>query len=368
MRLVWGIVEGVESDAEDIQHLQVALDDRTRGKAIAYPPLTGRCDASDRVLLNTTAVDLGLGTGGWHYVVARGEDEQAVAHHAASGGHVMKARYTPLQVDVLSVEEQSSEHHETMREARDLAGMPVACCGLHSHVPLVAAAVKEADPRLKVAYCMTDFAALPMALSDVVRAAKAAGLVDETISCGQAFGGGLEAVNLHSGLLAARHVVRADVAIVAIGPGVVGTATPYGHGGIAQGEAINAVASLGGVPVATLRVSFADERPRHRGVSHHTLTALAGIALAPAVVAVPELPEDFAEQLEGALDDGGVFERHVRVDPAGDAPAVPSMRGIEVTTMRRTHSEDPAFFSSAFAAGYACARIAHGEDLIGGSG
>ncbi len=186
----------------------------------------------------------------------------------------MKVRYTPLQVDVLSVEEQGSPHHAVMKEARTLSGMPVACCGLHSHVPLVAAAVKEADPNLKVAYCMTDFASLPLALSDMVRAARGAGLIDETISCGQAFGGGLEAVNLHSGLLAARHVVRADVAIVAIGPGVVGTATPFGHGGIAQGEAINAVASLGGMPVAVLRISFADERPRHQGVSHHTLTAL----------------------------------------------------------------------------------------------
>ena len=200
-------------------------------------------------------------------------------------------------------------------------------------------------PSLKIAYCMTDFAALPLALSDMVRAARGAGLIDATISCGQAFGGGLEAVNLHSGLLAARHVVRADVAIVAIGPGVVGTATPFGHGGIAQGEAINAVASLGGVPVAALRISFADERPRHRGVSHHTLTALSDIALGRAVIAVPELPEEYAERVEDALDDAGVFDRHVRADSDGATKALPSMRGLEVTTMGRSYGDDPAFFA-----------------------
>jgi hypothetical protein len=364
MRLVWGIVEGIESDAEEIQHLQVALDDRSRGRAISYPALSGRCEVSDKVLLNTTAVDLGLGTGGWHYVVARASDASGIAFDAASGGHVMKVRYTPMQVDVLAVEEQGSPHHQVMKEARELAGMPVACCGLHSHVPLVAAAVKHVDPSLKIAYCMTDFASLPLALSDMVRAARGAGLIDQSISCGQAFGGDLEAVNLHSGLLSARHVARADIAIVAIGPGVVGTATPFGHGGIAQGEAINAVSSLGGVPVAALRVSFADERPRHRGVSHHTLTALTDIALAPAVVAVPELPEEYAETVEAALDDAGAFERHVRADSDIVAQA-PSLRGLEVTTMGRSQSDDPAFFGAAFAAGEVCARIAHGEDVMG---
>lgn len=364
MRLVWGIVREVRSQSDSIQHLDVALDDGSLGRAIGYPALSGRCEQADRVLLNTTAVDLALGTGGWHYVVARASEAQGVAVNEPSSGHVMKLRYTPLQLDVLSVEEQGSPHHDIMQEACDLAGMPVACCGLHSQVPLVAAAVKEADPNLKVAYCMTDFASLPAALSDVVRASRQAGLIDQVIACGQAFGGDLEAVNVHSGLLAARHVTRADVAIVAIGPGVVGTATPFGHGGVAQGEAINAVAGLGGVPVAVLRLSFADERQRHRGVSHHTITALSKVALAQAVVPVPELPEHYAEELEAAIEGTGALEGHTRVDSA-TAARVPAMRGVEVTTMGRTFNDDPAFFGAAFAAGDVCARIALGEMPFG---
>jgi len=361
MRLVWGTVTADHSVATDAQSLAVTLDDGSEGRAVCYPALCGACEVGDRVLLNTTAVDLALGTGGLHFVVARGE-ASGVVFDSTSAGHIMKLRYSPLQVDVLSVESQESPHHETMRKATTLAGMPVVCCGLHSQVPLVAAAIKQADATLKVAYCMTDEAALALPLSDVIRATLREGLVDVTVSCGQAFGGMFEAVNLHSGLLAARHVARADVAIVAIGPGVVGTATPFGHGGVAQGEALNSVVSLGGSPIAALRLSFADKRSRHRVVSHHSIAALTQIALAPVRIAVPSLPEEFAEQVEDALDASGVWERHTRADAQAGRVPVPDMRGVQVTTMGRGLADDPSFFAAAFAAGEVAARIAHDRD------
>ena len=141
MRMVWGSVCAVEVGEPSVQHLAVELDDATSGRAIAYPALCGSCVPGDRVLLNTTAVDLALGTGGVHYVVARLASTEGVAFDAPSGGHVMKLRYTPLQLDVLSVEEPASPHHAVMAAAEDLDGMPVACCGLHSQAPLVAASV-----------------------------------------------------------------------------------------------------------------------------------------------------------------------------------------------------------------------------------
>ncbi len=209
MRLVWATVAEVAVDAEGLQQLAVELDDGSQGVAINYTRLAQSCKEGDRVLLNTTAVDLSLGTGGKHFVVAREGEARGVALDVPSGGHVLKLRYTPLQVDVLAVESQESPHHKAMKDAVDLAGMPVVCCGLHSQVPLVAAAVKQANPALKVAYCMTDHAALILPLSDVVRASVAAGLIDATISCGQAFGGHYEAVNVHSGMLAAKYVAGA---------------------------------------------------------------------------------------------------------------------------------------------------------------
>jgi hypothetical protein len=363
MRLVWGTVSDVMHAADDIQELAVLVDDSSEGRALNYPALSGTCVAGDRVLLNTTAVGLGLGTGGKHFVVARLGESTGVALDDDSGGHIMKLRYTPMQRDVLAVESPESPAHEQMRQARSLCGMPVVCCGLHSQAPLVAAAAKQANPALRIAYCMTDAASLALPLSDVIRASLDADLIDTTITCGQAFGGRYESVNLHSGLLAARHVVRADLAIVAIGPGVVGTTTPYGHGGVSQGESINAAATLGGKPVAVLRMSFADTRERHRIVSHHTLAALGEIALARAVVAVPTLPEDFAEQVESALEAAGICERHKCVRAAAGATAPPDMRGVYVQTMGRGPSEDPAFFSAAYAAGELAARMVAGETL-----
>lgn len=350
MRLVWATAGSLLTEDTGIQRFEVALDDGSAGVAIAYTTLVGKCSTGDRVLLNTTAVELALGTGGTHFVVARGAGE-GVALDAASGGHIMKLRYTPLQHDVLAVESQESPHHAAMSEARSLDGQPVVCCGLHSQVPLVAAAIKHANPGSTVAYCMTDQAALAGPLSEVARAARENGLLDATITCGQAFGGDLEAVNLHSGLLAARHVCEADVTIAAIGPGVVGTATPFGHGGVFQGEYINAVAALGGRPVACLRVSFADARPRHQGVSHHTLAALTKVALASAFVPVPALPQEYSDAIDSTLESAGVWERHTRVQAQAGRVAPPSLRGIRVTTMGRDLAQDPGFFAAAFAAG-----------------
>lgn len=356
MRLVWAEVSCVELDQPHLQRLVVVTDEQSVGDAVCYPALSGPCVAGDRVLLNTTAVDLGLGTGGVHFVVARGE-ATGVAVDQPSGGHIMKMRYSPLQLDVVSVEAPESPAHDVMRVAESLEGMPVVCCGLHSQVPLVAAAAKRARPSARVVYCCTDGAALPLALSDITRKCRETGLLDATITCGQAFGGDLEAVNLHSGLLAARHVTDADIAVVAIGPGVVGTATPFGHGGVAVGEAINAVAALGGRPVVCLRVSFADTRERHRGVSHHSLAALTRIALAPAVVALPTLSEEYSDAIRADLAKAGVGERHTLLTSAEGSVDAPPMQGIHVTTMGRGPSEDPAFFAAAFAAGEIASRV-----------
>jgi len=269
-----------------------------------------------------------------------------------SGGHVMKLRYTPVQRDVLAVEEPASPHHEVMAEAVSLDGAPVICCGLHSQMPLAAAAAKFARPDARIAYVMTDQASLPIALSDVVRKSLVTGLIDTTFTCGQAFGGQFEAVTLHSALLAARHVAHADLIIVGVGPGVVGTATPFGHSGVAQGEAINAVAALDGAPIATLRLSFHDARERHNGVSHHTLTALGSIAFAAATVAIPVLPPLEAAAVEEALDSAGIFDLHERAYVEFDLAEAIAAVGFEVRTMGRGPAEDPAFYAAAAAAGY----------------
>jgi hypothetical protein len=171
------------------------------------------------------------------------------------------------------------------------------------------------------------------------------------VTVGQAFGGDLEAVNVHSGLLAARHVLRADVAVVAQGPGNLGTGTPWGFSGVSTGEAVNAAAVLGGRPVGALRISGADPRPRHRGVSHHSLTAYGRVALAPADLVVPDdLPAGLAAEVAKGL--AGLPERHrvVRVPTAGLDAALRALP-VKLSTMGRDLDADHAYFLSAAAAG-----------------
>jgi len=358
MRLVWGAVEEVLEDGRAVQRLWVSFPEGTgvaSGTALCYPSLSGTCRSGDRVLCNTTAVDRGLGTGGEHFVVAR--EGAGVALDDPVPGHLMKLRYTPLQRDFTVVEEEVSRHHTVMATARDVGGMPVVCCGLHSQVAPVAAAIKERRPELRVVYVMSDAASLPLAVSRTVPRLLAVGLVDGTVTTGQAFGGEIETVTLHSGLIAARHVAGADVAIAAIGPGIPGTATPFGHGGIAQGEAVNAAAAVGGTPLAVLRLSFADARDRHVPVSHQTLTALRDVALAPARVAVPRLPEPEASCVDETLAKSGVWERHERC--LAGTGLLPDCRGVELRSMGRGPREDPAFFLAAAAAGEVAAGLVH---------
>lgn len=320
--------------------------------ALAYPALVGRPEAGDRVLLNTTALAIGLGTGGHALVVAVPD---RLPGDPPGPGHLVKARYTPAQVVVLGVEEPESPHHALIAAADSLDGVPVVIADLHSALPAVVAGVLADRPNARIGYVMTDGGALPMWYSRSVAAL--AGLLCGTVSVGQAFGGDLEAVTLHSGLLAARHVLAADVVVVTQGPGNLGTATPWGFSGVAAGEAVNAVAALYGRPVGALRMSDADPRKRHRGVSHHTLTAYGRVALARADIVVPTgLPGPLAKQV--ARDVEPLRSRHtlVEVDCSGLYEALAGLP-LAVSTMGRGLDEDLAYFLAGAAAGRHAAAI-----------
>lgn len=329
-------------------------------RALAYPALVGSPRIGDRVLLNVTALEAGLGTGGYALVVAI---PGRLPADPDISGHIVKSRYTPLQVMTESADEQGSRYHELLESADSLDGMPVVVADLHSALPAILAGLRResrtnaADPP-RVAYVMTDGGALPAWFSRTVAGLREAGWLAATITTGQSFGGDLEAVTVHSGLLAARHAVGADVAVVAQGPGNLGTGTRWGYSGVAAGEAVNAAATLGGRPVASLRVSFADPRERHLGVSHHSLTAYGRVALAGADVVIPELPEPQATRI--AADVAPLAARHrlvtVPVDGLEEAlRATP----VALSTMGRSLDEDLAYFLAAAAAGKHAASLLH---------
>jgi len=317
-------------------------------RALAYPELTGRPQAGDRVLLNATAVELGLGTGGYALVIAVPD---RLPHGPPGPGHLIKARYTPLQACVLGAEEQGSPHHDVLREAGDLGGMPVVVADLHSALPAILAGLRAARAKPPVAaYVMLDGGSLPAWFSRIAAGLREAGWLAGTVSTGQAFGGDLDTVTVHTGLLAARHVLGAEVAVVAQGPGNLGTGTRWGFSGVACGEAVNAVAVLGGRPVASLRISDADARERHYGVSHHSLTAYGRVALARADVVVPGLGGEFGARV--AAQAAGLAGRHhlVTVPVDGLAEALAACP-VPLATMGRGLDEDRAYFLAAAAAG-----------------
>jgi hypothetical protein len=312
-----GVVTKLLSQRRGLQRVEVNGE-----PAYVLTQLVGDVAVGDNVVINTTAVDLGLGTGGWHVVHWNlGRHDL----HTDGGGNVMKLRYTSLQADT-GVAEEDGDLPES------LDGTPVVAIGLHSQLACVAAAVKATDESLRVVYVMTDAGALPLALSDLLADLVYAGIVDATVTVGHAFGGDLEAVNIRSGLLVARHRLHADVIVAGMGPGSVGTGTTAGFSGLEVAGILDAAGDAGGQPIAALRVSDADHRPRHQGVSEHSRVALAAAHVA---FVAPEPHDDLPDAL-------GLLRR----------------RGITPTTMGRTPDEDPRAFAFATAAGSYAATVA----------
>jgi hypothetical protein len=322
-------------------------------RAYVLCDLTGPVADGDEVVVNTTAVELGLGTGGWHVVhwnLARdGWSEKGP-------GHIIKARYTSLQTDVGSAEEHFDPE---LADVDSINGMPVVAAALHSQLPAVAVAFKEQRPDARLAYVMTDGAALPLALSDLVADVRERGLIDATVTCGHAFGGDFEAVSVYSALAVARHVIGADAAVVVMGPGIVGTGTRLGFSGIEVGPVLDAVTGLEGDPIACLRVSFADERPRHQGVSHHTLTTLRVACRSRVTIPVPRVGGEHEARIRADLDAGGLTDRHdlVGVAPV-DIVARLEAHDLHIKSMGRPAADDPVLFEAAAAAGVLAAQRA----------
>ena len=367
-----GTVSGTRREWPGAVELDVSVDGASaegeQVRALAYPALTGRPRPGDRVLVNTTALDLGLGTGGYALVVALPD---RLPPDSELAGHLIKARYSPLQACVLGADEQGSPHHDVLRDADDIGGMPVVVADLHSALPAVLAGIfasersgddrppaagqlQRAEPR--VVYVMQDGGALPAWFSRTCAVLREVGWLAATVTTGQSFGGDLETVTVHTGLLAARHVLGADIAVIAQGPGNLGTGTRWGFSGVAAGDAVNAAAALGGRPVASLRISDADPRMRHHGVSHHSVTAYGRVALARADVVVPALAGEFGARV--AAEAAPLGSRHNLVAvPAEGLEAALRACPARLSTMGRGLDEDLAYFLAAAAAGWHAGRL-----------
>ena len=275
---------------------------------IAYPRVTGPVDVGDDVLVNVQARELGLGSGGFdvlHVNLTRGLELEP-----QPDAHVMTLPYTSLQHAVRHVEEDGVL-------AESLDGMPVVCCSVHSQLAPVCAGLEG----LHVGYVQVAGGAMPVALSDAVRALRERGLLELVVAAGPCVDADAQAVNVYSALAWCR-AQGVDVVVCSVGPGIVGTGTALGHGGVAAAQTANAAAALGGRAIVAPRVSGAETRSRHRGVSHHTEAVLS------LCLAEPLVPEE--------LDAPGWRE---------------ACEGLPLSHMGRDPDVDPDFFAAAFAAG-----------------
>jgi hypothetical protein len=317
-----GTVTAVTERLEGLVRLEV--DGRP---CIAYPRLTGPVALGDDVVVNVQAVELGLGSGGFdvlHTNLTRGLELPS-----EPGAHVMKLPYTPLQHALRHAEEQG-----TQRER--IEGLPVVFCLLHSQVAPACAGLGDG---LRVAYVQIPGGALPVSLSDAVRALRERRLVEVSVAVGACVEGDVACVSSASAFVWAAER-EFDAVVCSIGPGIVGTASPWGHGGVSVAETVSTARLLGAIPVLAVRYSGADERERHRGLSHHTRAAL---TLAGEV----EIGWPLGLEPPEGLDELSL------VDVTGWEEAC---AGLPLSHMGRGPAEDPWFFASAFAAG----RLARG--------
>jgi hypothetical protein len=315
--LRWGTISAVAERLDGLVRLEV---DGT--PCVAYPRLTGDVEIGDVVLVNTQASDLGLGSGGFDVLYAN--LTRGLRLPVAERAHVMTLPYAPGQLAARFAEEDHADAPVA------LAGLPVVCTGLHSQLAPVCAALAGR----RVVYVQLGGGALPVSLSDTVRALKARKLLETSVAVSPCFDADLQCVTAASALVHAAGR-DAEVVVCGIGPGIVGTGSRFGHGGLAAADAANAAAALGGKPVVAARVSLADERERHRGLSHHTRSPL-DLCLGAVRVAWPQ----GLDRPEGV--------EVVDVDVTGWEAACAS---LPLSHMGRGPEDDPWFFAAAFAAG-----------------
>lgn len=290
-------------------------------------------------------MELGLGTGGYHFVIYNLNNKSQKI--TKDSGHIMKLRYTPLQIKCFTAEEQNSIFHEEFNNFKSLDKSIYIVGTLHSMLAPIAAVIKWLRPELNISYIMTDAGALPLHFSKTVKLLKDKNIINNTITVGHAFGGDFECVNIYTGIIASKVITKSDITIITMGPGIVGTGTKYGFSGIEQGYIIDAINNLGGISLAVPRISFADKRDRHRGISHHTLTVLKEIINTKTNLVLPILEGEYGEFISRQIKENNIDSKHsIIYEDGSDVVKALEYYGLEIRTMGREYKDDVAFFQA----------------------
>ncbi|WP_313756464.1 DUF3866 family protein [Tissierella sp.] len=343
-----GTVSSIISDGEHLAIVNVNVEGKMY-KAANYKDFTGDIKLDDEVVLNTTAVDLSLGTGGYHFVMYNYRNKSM---ELKGSGHIMKLRYTPYQMKCLAAEEEDSPYHNLFNEFKSLENHIFIVATLHSMLAPISAMIKYINKDIKINYIMTDGGALPLYFSNTVAELKNKKILDNTITIGHAFGGDLECINIYTGLIAAKEILKGDVTIISMGPGIVGSGTKYGFTGIEQGYIVDAINNLEGMAISVPRISFKDKRNRHYGISHHTITTLSQITNTKSNLILPYLEKEKEDYIIAQIENSKIKEKHNIIFEYGEE-IIMAMEKFELktTSMGRSIKDDRDYFISLGAAG-----------------
>lgn len=348
----WGEITQISDESKQIQFLQVYVT--ALGKsipAIYYVTYGQRCQVGDWVKVNISALELGLGTGGYGFVMARCCSSQVIEEDTASSypGHIIKLRYTPWQTPVLACEAPESEYHAFFTEPFDLKGKYIILGELHSMLPVLVSLLHSWEPERKIVYLMDDQAALYSSFSHHVRYLQKKHQLT-VITFGQSLGGDLETVNIYTALEAAYKIVKADDIIITQGPGVVGTRTIRGFSGMQLTNWLHAVHTCGGHSLVIPRIQFTDQRAHHYGISQHTLYPLAYHALAPVTFPIPAHSELGTREERLLLQQSRCLQELHEVVPIprplfqNQLEVALANFGQPITTMGKSYREEPYFY------------------------
>jgi len=330
--------------------------------AIADISLVGPCELGDELVVNVEALDLGLGSGGFdvvHVNLSRGLEGAG-----AEGAGVMKLNYTSLQHSVRPVEEEALELP---------LDRPAGVLALHGQLAPVAWAFARANPGARLGYVQTEGGALPGSHSRTVAELRERGLLAGHLTAGASFGGEGEAITTGGALHHGLRTLGWDAALCGPGPGIVGSGSRLGHGGMLALDSAHVALALGCPTLLVARMSSGERRARHRGISHHTLTVL-DLLLEPVTVALPAgMRSPVGADLRAGL--GSIFgaapsppvlapevERPARITRHDwrraevDLPAYVAS-GLPAETMGRPVADDPLFFAAALAGGTALGEL-----------
>lgn len=321
-------------------------------KAINYVQETGTCIIEDRVVINTVGNRLELGTGGYNLIylnLSNKQDDKKVIDR--DNGHIIKMKYTPGQIRVKAVEEYIESSIFNLQNK--LPHIPVIYAILHSMISPLVTTIKYIKQNAIITCVYTYGGAMNANNSFILNKLRKSGLIDNIITTGECYGGDYESINVTTGILFGLSKLKSDIIIVCCGPGVAGSSTFYGFSTFDFIGPIYIAKLLGLCPVLIPRISMADKRERHIGISMQSISILQTLDF-PIHLPLYKDKEDIGEFdfIYNQLSMYGIINKHnVQFINEPVTKMVIENLDTDIRVMGRSYAEDPWFFKNCISAG-----------------